>query len=911
MKNRSERLQPIRFPCGGMIGGLAAVAMVALWPSIEADNSSPNQLGSPEAADVFDEPDADDVAAMVVDLSSELYTVRQKATLGLWQLGELALPALQKVAEGSDPEALDRAAELILYITAGVLFDSTEEVKALVLKFSRGNDITKLSVLKTLNEMGQWRQVLHLAKLEKNPKLRQKMSGTVRATALRAAREAVVEDDLELAVEILELSGDDDQALVARAWLSCQQGEFEQELARSESMPEDEGVLWRLALYRASGDVETVIQVAQKADRLDLASAFQVLVGNPLPWLDRKMDRSFQDMILSRSSQIQMARLAGDEKQADVLARELARLVINEDTAGRVINGLAANGYQKEALEILEKFDLMSAFEYYDSMESPQKALALLGIPKDAPLPYSDWVKQFTDEVIEKEDEDRYSHLLILADFLVRHGEAQHAAAVVTPMMTALEENGSDAWFDLIADMAALGLGSQAIELIENRGNEDGEADLAVKRLLDSSKSVDHLWQALKKRHDKNISKALRDLSLLAGMIADPDQETDVIHQALIDEVAAKPAEEKFPRHEALLTFAIKRHEMAKASQIVNGLAAVQVRWKNTKLFLDTAFLRWKEVEPVYAALEEENPGNHLNLVKWAMVLRKLDHQEKADKVLGRALMLTLGKVTDLHQIADELARAGYEDEALDLLVKATMMSQPDGTDFDRSIVYLVKNGATQIRNKEWKKAGAIAEVYSRFTMRGRSGSAAMLVLNGRFQADFYRGMELLKNGQRQQALDLLDSCQQLNPGSGSLADDFFPALRLAGVDQHYQKWFESSFQHVAAACEVFPKAHNAHNTAAWLASRAMLRLDDAQRHAQRAIHLKPHQGAYLDTMAEVWFAKGDRAKAVEWSEKAVAASISHAQGTPRNEGQVLSNYYELNKQLRRFKRDPMPANIR
>jgi hypothetical protein len=60
--------------------------------------------------------------------------------------------------------------------------------------------------------------------------------------------------------------------------------------------------------------------------------------------------------------------------------------------------------------------------------------------------------------------------------------------------------------------------------------------------------------------------------------------------------------------------------------------------------------------------------------------------------------------------------------------------------------------------------------------------------------------------------------------------------------------------------------------------------------------------------MAEVWFAKGERKKAMDWSEKAIAASISHAQGTPRSEGRVLSSFNELNKQWERFKNDPLPT---
>ncbi len=113
--------------------------------------------------------------------------------------------------------------------------------------------------------------------------------------------------------------------------------------------------------------------------------------------------------------------------------------------------------------------------------------------------------------------------------------------------------------------------------------------------------------------------------------------------------------------------------------------------------------------------------------------------------------------------------------------------------------------------------------------------------------------------------------------------------------------------QHILAACKLYPKSHNSRNTAAWLASRSIRRLDEALKHSEAALTQRPTQGAYLDTMAEVWFAKGNRDKAIEWSQKAVDGSIANAQGNPRSEKMVFSNYKQLNKQLERFKNDRLP----
>ena len=885
------------------------VAMAVFLPTavVSAPDEKAEKAGEEGKSEIAVVPGKVDVSALIAALADESFIKRQHATLELWSMGKDALPALRKALQGDDPEAADRADELILYISAGVLFDSSEEVKQLVLKFSRGGIELKLKILKKLTELGQWKQVLHLARIESDPDARKKMVEIVRYTATRAAREALVDGDLQLVDEILQLSGDSDQAMAMRAWFYCRQGKLDQELAKAATMPAKKATLWRLALYRASGDLTAATREAKKADRLKLRAALQVLQGNPKPWLARNADLFLQDVILSRSCQIQNARLDGDLKKANVLARELRQLAVNDDTTLRVIAGLAANGYREDVIELIERHDVVSAFDYHDSTESPQRALELLGMPKDAKPPYTKWVQTYTDRVIEAEDEDLYNRLLLLAGFLVRHGEGAHAEAVLEPLMTALEKDGSDLWFDTIAEMPRYELGPQAIKLLTQRGNEDGEADLGVRQLLGSSKSVEHLWKSIKKRNSQDIEKSLRDIALLAGLIADPEHETDALHQALVDEVAQKPVADQTERNEALFAFALKRHEVGTASKMVDGFVGAHDRWERTKLFLDTALLRWKKVEPLYAALEKQNPGDYDNLAKWSMVLRKLNQSKKAAEVLDRALLLTMGDAKAISAIAMQLSYAGYDEDAVSLWQQVAMRSEPETPSYDQAIVALGALSSTYIQQKSWKKAAAIAEVYSRYTMRGRSSGAVLGILNIRFKADFFKGMQFLKMGKRQRALKVLDACQSIIPGSGALADDFFPALRLAGVDQQYNQWFEQSYQHVDAACKLYPQSANTHNTAAWLASRAVRRLDDALRHAEIALELRPSQGAYIDTMAEVWFAKGDRKKAVEWSKKAVAASISHAQGNPRSESRVLTNHNELNKQLRHFKHDPMP----
>jgi predicted Zn-dependent protease len=90
----------------------------------------------------------------------------------------------------------------------------------------------------------------------------------------------------------------------------------------------------------------------------------------------------------------------------------------------------------------------------------------------------------------------------------------------------------------------------------------------------------------------------------------------------------------------------------------------------------------------------------------------------------------------------------------------------------------------------------------------------------------------------------------------------------------------------------LYPQSDNTRNTAAWFASRALRRLDEAATHLKAALAARPEQPAYLDTMAEILFAQGQRSKALEWSARAVNFEPSDPM---------------IRRQHERFRADPLP----
>ena len=125
-----------------------------------------------------------------------------------------------------------------------------------------------------------------------------------------------------------------------------------------------------------------------------------------------------------------------------------------------------------------------------------------------------------------------------------------------------------------------------------------------------------------------------------------------------------------------------------------------------------------------------------------------------------------------------------------------------------------------------------------------------------------------------------------------SLADHFFPSLRAIGLVRLHDTLFQDSWQQFRRACQRFPLDDNLHNSAGWLAARAVRQLDEAMKLQQHALELNPQQGAYLDTMAEIYFAQGQRQPALSWSAQALSAS---PQAEP------------LRRQYFRFMRDGYP----
>src|SRR5207302_6786759 len=81
---------------------------------------------------------------------------------------------------------------------------------------------------------------------------------------------------------------------------------------------------------------------------------------------------------------------------------------------------------------------------------------------------------------------------------------------------------------------------------------------------------------------------------------------------------------------------------------------------------------------------------------------------------------------------------------------------------------------------------------------------------------------------------------------------------------------FQGTFDLYRKRCEEYPNAATLHNGLAWLAVECHREPGAALEHAEKAVALSPKTTAYLDTLAEVMFSRGDPKQAAELMQQCV-----------------------------------------
>ena len=149
------------------------------------DTSAQSGLKAPEKS----------LAALIEDLADEKFRVRENASREIWKTGESALPGLQAIAAGKDPEQAYRARDLIRKIQLHITPDTDPAVSSLVERYAKASPNEKVALFDQMHKKRAWRQILKLYASETSPELQSRLVRSVDGVAVIAARECLLDDD--------------------------------------------------------------------------------------------------------------------------------------------------------------------------------------------------------------------------------------------------------------------------------------------------------------------------------------------------------------------------------------------------------------------------------------------------------------------------------------------------------------------------------------------------------------------------------------------------------------------------------------------------------------------------------------------------------------------------------------------
>ena len=295
----------------------------------------------------------------------------------------------------------------------------------------------------------------------------------------------------------------------------------------------------------------------------------------------------------------------------------------------------------------------------------------------------------------------------------------------------------------------------------------------------------------------------------------------------------------------------------------------------------------WAEAAEAYRQAWEEDNSSEMNLFLqgWALHHAGGDSKAKGDELMLTARLLMLGSSSGGYDLVRMLWEQGDTDLAEPVSRLLMNLASPDDAESILTGARLYMH--LRYTDKE-SEAAALCERFMLFCMtKSLTSDYARLFagfLPSRSWIDTLLARADLRKGDTAAAMEKINTALKLTPGDSSAVEDFHPMLRERNLTAEANTVFDQVFPVSLNTIKTFPNYEQGHNNHAWLLARCQRNLDEALTHAQAALKIDPKSAASTDTLAEVYFAKGDFQKAVEASDKALKLTPTDAQLKTQNQ---------------------------
>jgi tetratricopeptide (TPR) repeat protein len=864
---------------------------------------------------------AHEIDRAVRQLGDAEYSVRQRASQVLWEAGKTAEPALQKALDSSDYEVVYRARQILDRVEWGILPDTPPRTVARINRFRSGGAAQRQEVCRELAEAKDSALLRRLIERETNPEQRKSLAqqflppdDVLNRTPAQHVAQLLLEGDFDGAERLLA-EATDDGPMRDYAALVLARGKSDAKIAELEGrlrqQPDPDGYRRLACLLRAKGDAGAAVAAAQQGADDRLVEELLIAAGR---WAE--VARSRPDMpaennwargpiaALGRLAAYQ--RLAGQTAEGDqTVAAILTLCREHPDEAGFGGGVLLLNGRYGDGIDVMYRQDPAEGFRLLCCRNEFREAFRRAGLADLSARP--DWTATLGLFIWAKDAPVTQGFRLgcEMARALHHLGEREKLGDLLAVLAAAATRNKNRAspqlWGPLLWNLSAcetdMGLSEQAtahaaLYLARNPGDPH---QIFYKMFAEQAEAAGVLWRALRAEYasEKEAAALARLQRLLApgppaSGAADELRKLAVrVEQEVRDakqDAQGNPFSDARVRpllvlasflqarglHDLALVYAEKVAAEPAHSAGVAGTAPRPLYAGNaatetdTLLKLGDIFAEEKQWDRAARAYEDAWSKDHRNATAlYLLGHAKLHAGKEAEgrRQMELASLLPLGDGMARYRLIEVLKRLKLADEA------------------ERQCTWLL---GTCSFGETWAMGYAQEYLCNAASLRGdRLAEAAYwerrglgliqpntFLLDNRgyiilpFQAHFARGRGLLGAGKAAEGLEQLRQAEAALPGSVELVLAAVPELEQAGRKADADALYQRAVASHEAICRDFPRSSVDHNDLAWMAASLGRDLDHALAHANRAVELKPDRAAYLDTLAEVHFRRGDRAQA-------------------------------------------------
>ncbi|MBK1832715.1 tetratricopeptide repeat protein [Roseibacillus ishigakijimensis] len=824
-------------------------------------------------------------------LGAEDFARREEAVENLWARGEEALPELEAMRDSPDPEVAWRARRILRWIDLELTPETPPAVVAAVEAYRRAdNGVERNRLYEFLLAQEAYLTLFRLPRHIPDPEVASHLSEQVDELAETVAKEKIRQGEDEEAFAILTDTRKSE--LGTLRWLTLAEA-----LGKSEALWDELSEGDRLKLARWRGDKELIEKLAP--DDHEVRLSLNLVNGELGDFLDKQMRRGDRRGALAK---LISARWGGkvSAEEAQRLREELAADVEEQELNWKEAVGiLSLTGAYEELrphLETLFPRELALELESYERVE---EAFALLGLEVGEPLP-EDWITGQLGRVEGEFDilNDGCANLLDLAFILSERGREEDAERIFDALGSQMKEFSEEDFGEYLfylTGRSRLRASQGAIEYALRQARAEEEELFTPTEFLNEAFYEDESVLRLNRflqgvEPDKSDWEIVELVFALRGRpVSLPWEEVAEALRQLEESAAERESVEQW---NLLSECAFACGELAVAERAARALASLDK--KDEGYALELAYFQFlngdydESADLFLPTLREDMLATRLHAV---VALELCGRSAEAAEQWSFLEKIALGDGSWLVEVATIFGRCGEYERQRELLERALLML-PAGE--GRWFSTLIQLGEAARLAGHWQQAAVCGEAFV-LLMSYDDESRYSANLHLRAEIDFAHAMAALTTGDRERGRALLSELRGYGGFYGLVANEIFLKLRQGGFHEEAEEFWRGLAPTYEESLRFFPEAANAHNTAAWVASRAACDLVKANEWIEIALSISPRSSAYLDTRAEVYFAMGEREKAIQWSEKACLRSDD------------LMELEQLRVQHRHFLADPFP----